>query len=100
LPQLCLHTLKILIKISDIFYEAQHSQKFGIDVGSISLDAKRMLEWRMNVSKKLENGVDFLCKSNGVEVVKGMATFLNSSTLQLTNGTSLEFKKGDNSNGL
>jgi dihydrolipoamide dehydrogenase len=84
---------KVLIRISDIFYEAQHSQKFGIDVGSITLDAKRMLGWRMDVSKKLENGVEFLCKSNGIEVIKGTATFLNSSTLQLTNGTSLDFKK-------
>ena len=84
---------KVLIKISDIFYEAQHSQKFGIEVGSITLDAKRMMEWRMNVSKKLENGVEFLCKSNGIEVIKGEATFLDSSTLQLTNGTSLKFKK-------
>ena len=84
---------KVLIKISDIFYEAQHSQKFGIDVGSISLDAKRMLGWRMDVSRKLENGVEFLCKSNGVEVIKGAATFLDSGTLQLTNGTSLKFKK-------
>ena len=84
---------KVLIKISDIFYEAQHSQKFGIDVGSVSLDAKRMLGWRMDVSRKLEIGVEFLCKSNGIEVVKGEATFLNSGTLQLTNGTSLDFKK-------
>jgi dihydrolipoamide dehydrogenase len=84
---------KALIKIADIFYEAQHSQKFGINVGSISLDPKRMLEWRTNVSKKLESGVEFLCKSNGVEVVKAEATFLSSRTLQLTNGTSLDFKK-------
>ena len=84
---------KTLIKISDIFYEAQHSQKFGIDVGSISLDPKKMLEWRTAVSDKLEKGVEFLCSSNGVEVIKGEATFLSSNTLQLTNGTSLDFKK-------
>jgi dihydrolipoamide dehydrogenase len=84
---------KALIKISNIFYEAQHSQKFGINVGSISLDAKKMLEWRNSVSEKLENGVAFLCKANGIEVVKGLATFISPTTLQLTNGTSLEFKK-------
>lgn len=83
---------KTLIKISDIFYEAQHSQKFGI-TGSVSLDAKKMLEWRMSVSKKLEDGVAFLCKSNQIDVFKGTATFLSASTLQLTDGVSLEFKK-------
>lgn len=83
---------KTLIKISDIFYEAQHSQKFGIN-GSVTLDAKKMLEWRMAVSKKLEDGVAFLCKSNQIDVFNGTATFLSSDTLQLTNGMSLEFKK-------
>ncbi len=84
---------KTLIHISDIFYQAQHSQKFGIDIGSASIDAKRMLEWRVSVSKKLEDGVAFLCKSNGVEILKGTATFLSSNTLQLTDGITLEFKK-------
>jgi dihydrolipoamide dehydrogenase len=83
---------KTLIKISDIFYEAQHSEKFGI-TGNVSLDAKKMLEWRMAVSKKLEDGVAFLCKSNQIDVFKGTATFLSSSTLQLTDGVTLEFKK-------
>lgn len=83
---------KTLIKISDIFYEVQHSQKFGIN-GSVTLDAKKMLEWRMAVSKKLEDGVAFLCKSNQIDVFNGTATFVSPTSLQLTNGMSLEFKK-------
>ena len=83
---------KTLIKISDIFYEAQHSQDFGITTSSITLDPKKMLEWRTNVSKKLEDGVAFLCKSNEIDVFKGAATFLSSSSIQLTDGVNLEFK--------
>ncbi len=84
---------KTLIHIADIFYEAQHSQRFGINIGSAAIDAGKMYDWRMSVSKRLEDGVGFLLKSNQVEVVKGTATFLSSNTLQLTNGTSLDFKK-------
>ncbi len=84
---------KTLIHISDLFYQMRNSEKFGISASGVSLDAKRMLEWRMQVSKRLEDGVAFLCKSNGIEVVKGTATFLSSNTLQLTNGTSLDFRK-------
>src|SRR5208282_3623027 len=79
---------KMLIKISDIFYDSTHSQKFGI-TGNVSLDAKKMLEWRMSVSKKLEDGVGFLCKSNQIDVFKGEATFLDSNSLQLTDGITL-----------
>ncbi len=84
---------KTLIKISDMLYEIRHAEKFGIMANGVSLDAGKMYDWRMGVSKKLEQGVEFLCKSNGVEMIKGQATFLNSNTLQLTNGTSLKFKK-------
>lgn len=84
---------KTLIKISDMFYEIQHAEKFGIRVDKVTLDAGKMHEWRTGVSRKLEQGVEFLCKSNGVEVIKGQATFLSPTTLQLTNGTSLQFKK-------
>ncbi|MCL5430314.1 MAG: dihydrolipoyl dehydrogenase [Candidatus Marsarchaeota archaeon] len=84
---------KTLIHIADIFYEIQHSQNFGISASGVSLDAKKMLEWRMAVSKKLEEGVAFLCKSNQIDVFKGTATFLNSNSLQLTDGVTLDFKK-------
>jgi dihydrolipoamide dehydrogenase len=84
---------KTLIKVSDMFYEIQHAEKFGIRVDNVTLDAAKMHDWRMGVSAKLEKGVEFLCNSNGVEMVKGQATFLSSNTLQLTNGTSLQFKK-------
>ncbi len=84
---------KTLIHISDIFYEAQHSQKFGINIQGASIDARKMLDWRMSVSKKLEDGVAFLCKSNGIDLLKGAATFLSSNSLQLTDGVTLEFKK-------
>ncbi|MDE1810474.1 MAG: NAD(P)/FAD-dependent oxidoreductase, partial [Candidatus Micrarchaeota archaeon] len=83
---------KTMIKISDIFYEASHSQDFGI-TGSVSLDAKKMLAWRMGVSKKLEDGVAYLCKANEIDVFKGTATFISNNTLQLTDGVSLDFKK-------
>ncbi|MDE1823380.1 MAG: FAD-dependent oxidoreductase, partial [Candidatus Micrarchaeota archaeon] len=84
---------KTLIHIADTFYSIKHSENFGIKADNATLDAQKMYDWRMGVSKKLEDGVGFLCKSNGVEVVKAEATFLSSNTLQLTNGTSLVFKK-------
>ncbi len=84
---------KTMIHISDIFYQAQHSQKFGISVAGASIDGKKMLDWRMAVSKKLEDGVAFLCKMNGIDVFKGTATFISPSSLQLTDGITLEFKK-------
>ncbi len=84
---------KTLIKVADMLYEIQHAQQFGIHAENVSVDAKQMYDWRMGASKKLEDGVAFLCKQNGVETIKATATFISSNTLQLTNGTNLDFKK-------
>ncbi|MHB1829841.1 MAG: dihydrolipoyl dehydrogenase [Candidatus Micrarchaeaceae archaeon] len=84
---------KTLIHIADLFYDMTHSEYFGIKSEGISIDDQKMYEWRMDVSKKLEQGVEYLCKSNGIEVIKSTATFLSSSKLQLENGEELDFKK-------
>ncbi len=84
---------KTLIHISDILYNAKNSENFGISADNISIDAKKMLDYRINVSKKLEEGVGFLCKANGIEVIKGEATFLSSNTLQVSEGIKINFKK-------
>ncbi len=84
---------KTLIHISDIYYDALHSERFGISTGSISIDPKRMYDWRMSVSKKLEDGVAFLCKSNQIDVFKGTGTFISKSSIQISDGVELKFKK-------
>ncbi len=83
---------KTLIHIADLFYSAQHADAFGIS-GKLSMDAKKMHAWRMSVSEKLESGVGSLCKLNGVEVIKGEASFASSERLMLTDGTEITFKK-------
>ncbi|MGC8648722.1 MAG: dihydrolipoyl dehydrogenase [Candidatus Micrarchaeia archaeon] len=83
---------KTLIHIADIFYSSQHSEKFGL-ASKATIDAKKMYDWRMAVSKKLEDGVSFLCKSNGVEVLKGNAVFTSSNTLLVDGLTTIKFKK-------
>ncbi len=84
---------KTMIKVADMFYEIQHAEMFGIHVGSVSVNPSELYKWRMGVSKKLEDGVGFLCKSNGVEVVKGTAAFTSSKELEVNGNSTLDFKK-------
>ncbi|MCL4365364.1 MAG: dihydrolipoyl dehydrogenase [Candidatus Marsarchaeota archaeon] len=84
---------KTLIHIANLLYDMTHSEKFGIKSVGASIDPEKMYLWRMGVSKKLEQGVEYLCKSNGIEIIKSEGTFVSSSSLQLQNGESLEFKK-------
>ena len=84
---------KTMIKVADMFYEIQHAQNFGIHAENVSINGSELYNWRMNASKKLEDGVAFLCKSNGVEVVKGTAVFMSSDSLQIGGGSSIDFKR-------
>ena len=84
---------KTLIHIADQFYEMTHSEKFGIKASEVSIDAEKMYQWRMDVSKKLERGIEYLFNSYGIEIVKDQGTFRSSSAVQLTNGQELDFKK-------
>ena len=84
---------KTLLNISKMHYEIKNSEDFGISANGVTLDPKKMYQYRMDVSNKLENGVAFLCKSNGVEVVKGSAVFISDNKLQISNGTEIDFSK-------
>jgi dihydrolipoamide dehydrogenase len=84
---------KTMIHVSDLFYKMKNSEKFGIHADNITIDAKKLYDWRVAVSKKLENGVEFLCKENGIDILKAEGTFLSSNTIQLSDGVTLEFKK-------
>ena len=83
---------KTMIHIANLFYDSKNSEQFGIS-STPNLDSKKMFEWRIGVSEKLEKGVEFLCKSNGIEIMKGEATFISSNKLQITNGTEIDFHK-------
>ena len=83
---------KTLIHIADIVHSANNSEEFGI-TGRVSVDPKKMYEWRMGVSDKLENGVKFLCKAHGIDMFNAEATFISSNKLQLTDGVEIDFKK-------
>ena len=83
---------KTLIHIANLYYESKNSELFGI-ISNSSVDSKKIFDWRMSVSQKLEKGVEFLCHSNGIEIIKGTATFITSNKLQLTNGMEIDFEK-------
>ncbi|MDE1768327.1 MAG: dihydrolipoyl dehydrogenase [Candidatus Micrarchaeota archaeon] len=84
---------KTMIYIADLFYDMTHSEKFGIKASEVKIDPQKMYQWRMDVSKKLESGVEYLCKSNGIEVIKTKGTFISSNQIQMENGEELDFKK-------
>ena len=87
---------KAFIHVAKLYEEMQHAETFGIHVGDISLDAKKLQAWKESVVKQLTGGVGQLLKANKVEKISGNATFKDANTIIVNqNGeqTEIAFKR-------
>lgn len=65
---------KALITVSKLVKNVRESEKMGITAG-ISIDIAKLQAWKLGVVNRLTSGVEFLCKQNRVQIVRGNATF-------------------------
>lgn len=72
----CIPT-KTLIAGSDILHEIKRSSEFGITVGSISFDYRKMKERKDGIVKKIRTSLEGLIRSNKIEIIVGEASFVS-----------------------
>ena len=80
----CIPT-KALLKSAHLYNETKNSSQFGVDVQGAAFDLPKIMERRETVVKKLTGGVRMLLKKNGIEVIKGEASFKDDSTITVNN---------------
>jgi dihydrolipoamide dehydrogenase len=68
----CIPT-KALLKSAEIYNTIKHAKDFGIDVGSVKIDLKKIVQRSRDISKQLSSGIGFLMKKNKVSVIEGVA---------------------------
>ena len=73
---------KALIHAADIVHEARSSDEKGIR-SEVKVDFGEMQGWKNRVVNTLRQGIEKLCRSNGVEVMKGEARFLSSEEVMV-----------------
>ncbi|MCB9744063.1 MAG: dihydrolipoyl dehydrogenase [Alphaproteobacteria bacterium] len=67
---------KALITAGKQFQDIQHADVMGINVsGDVSIDMEKLVAWKAKIVKKLTSGVRGLLKSNGAEMMEGVARF-------------------------
>ncbi|MCH8328774.1 MAG: dihydrolipoyl dehydrogenase [Nanoarchaeota archaeon] len=82
---------KAMISASEFFNKIKRASKMGINADKVTMDFKKMQEWKDEIVFKLNKGIEFLCKKNNVEVVKGTAFFEGSNRLKVTNGKDVSY---------
>ncbi|MBP9791991.1 MAG: dihydrolipoyl dehydrogenase [Rickettsiales bacterium] len=68
----CIPT-KALLKSAEIYNTIKHAKDFGIDVGAVKIDLKKIVQRSRDISKQLSSGIGFLMKKNKVTVIEGIA---------------------------
>lgn len=68
----CIPT-KALLKSSELLHSIKKAKEFGIEVGSVKFDIKKMVERSRSVSNQLSGGIDGLMKKNKVKTYSGVA---------------------------
>lgn len=82
---------KALIFAATQFHRVKHDlEEIGITAKGVDCDFEKMQEWKSSVVTKLTGGVAQLLKRNGVEMIKGTATFKTANTLEVKGATSTE----------
>ncbi len=70
----CIPT-KTLISNAHALHTIEHAADFGIHVGEISIDFAKMKERKDGVVSKIRKSLEGLIQSNGIEILRGTASF-------------------------
>ncbi|GBE85806.1 hypothetical protein BKA93DRAFT_787135 [Sparassis latifolia] len=84
---------KAMLNNSHIYHSTQHdTQRRGIDVAGVTLNLPQMLKAKDDAVTSLTSGVEFLFRQNKVDYIKGTASFLSTTRLnvQLNEGGETE----------
>jgi dihydrolipoamide dehydrogenase len=68
----CIPT-KALLRSSEVFHYLQHANAYGLSAERVGFDSAAIVERSRGVSKRLNDGVGFLMKKNGIPVIWGEA---------------------------
>lgn len=74
---------KAVIAAGHRYETAKHSDAFGITAENVKVDFSKVQEWKAGIVKKLTGGVEGLLKGNKIDIVRGEAYFVDSSSLRV-----------------
>ncbi|MGC1193646.1 MAG: dihydrolipoyl dehydrogenase [Candidatus Dormiibacterota bacterium] len=75
---------KALLRNAEVLHLIQEADRFGIKAGEVVADFDSAITRSREVVSKLVQGVAFLMRKNGVEVIHGRARLLSEQSLEVT----------------
>ena len=81
---------KALIRVAKLKKRLEAADQIGVEVSGFKVDLPKVQAWKQSVVNKLTSGVEYLCKSHNVKIVKGDGKFKGPHELEVKTGTGVE----------
>lgn len=81
----CIPT-KTLLKSAKVIHTIREAEQYGVSTTGMSFDFGKMMARKDRVVKRIVKGVDFLMKSNKIDVISGEASFVDKNTVATPQG--------------
>jgi len=81
----CIPT-KTLLKSTKVIHAIRDAEKYGVSTTGMSFDFGKMMARKDRIVKRIVKGVDFLMKSNNIDVISGEASFVDKNTIATPQG--------------
>ncbi len=88
----CIPT-KALLKSAQVAEYLQHADEYGFEAGTIKTDFPKIIKRSRGAADKMSKGVQFLLKTNKIEIIKGKGVFASKSELSIRDGKDKETER-------
>lgn len=74
---------KALIRVAKLKARVEAAKQIGFEVSDLKIDFQKVQAWKQGVVDKLTSGVEYLCKSHNVQIIKGEGAFKSPNELEV-----------------
>lgn len=88
----CIPT-KALLKSAQVAEYLQHASDYGFQAGEVKTDFGKIIKRSRNAAKKMSKGVQFLLKTNKIDVIAGKGSFVSAKELKVEDASGKEVER-------
>ncbi len=81
---------KALMQVARLKRRIEIAKQMGMEVSDLKIDFTKTQTWKQNIVNRLTSGVEYLCKSNNVDIIKGEGKFQSPHEIIVTTSTGTE----------
>jgi len=78
----CIPT-KALLKCTEVYTSAADSDLYGVSIGNVSFDFRKIMSFKNRIMNQLVRGVSYLVKANNIELISGEGKLIDANTIMV-----------------